>query len=93
MAFLKPLTVFAHTTLSSKWFQSMTVFGKKEFRYSSECHCIGLKHLLFINVIFSWPQIGRSTIFGGETGAPDREIFFCGKKKVDFSVKNCDLQH
>ena len=33
-AFLKPFTISARTTLSSKWFQSMIVFGKNE-AYSS----------------------------------------------------------
>ena len=37
---------------------------------------------LTIHVIFSWAQIGRSTIFGREIGVPDREIF-------KFNVKNC----
>ena len=39
MAFLKPLTVFAHTALLSKW--SVAAFGKNEFLKSSERHYMG----------------------------------------------------
>ena len=41
-----------------------------------------------IHVIFSWAQIGRSAIFGRETGVPDREIF-PRQKIFKFNVKNC----
>ena len=30
---------------------------------------------IYIPVILSWAQIGRSAIFGREIGVPDREIF------------------
>ena len=33
--------------------QSMTIFGKKEFQYSFEWHCIGLKHVLLLAVCLS----------------------------------------
>ena len=48
--------------------------------------------IVIIHVIFSWTQIGRF-------GFTDREIgsqigrFFRGKKYINFSVKNCYLQH
>ena len=37
-----------YTTLSSRWFQSMTVLGNNEFRNNTELHCMGLKHLLLL---------------------------------------------
>ena len=43
---------------------------------------------VFIHVIFSWAQIGRSAIFGREIGVPDREIF-SRQKIFKFNVKNC----
>ena len=51
-ASLKLFTVTAHTTLSSRWFQSMIVFAKYEFLDNSDLHCTVLKHLLFLSMIF-----------------------------------------
>ena len=41
---------------------------------------VDLVCVIVIHVIFSWAQIGRSTIFGREIGIPDREIFSRPKK-------------
>ena len=44
------------------------------------CSFINIVLHLFIHVIFSWAQIGRSAIFGRAIGVPDREIFSQQKK-------------
>ena len=43
-------------------------------------------------MIFSWPQIGRSTVFGREIGVPEKEVFSC-QIIFNFSLKKGYLQY
>ena len=51
-------------------------------------HIQATKFTIVIHVILAWNEIGRSAIFGGEIGVPDREVL-SRRKKFNFSGKNC----